>query len=104
MKFKLKLNFTLSVYDIYAVLILLFPICFSIGGIFGYYDEMIGFHSHNNMNLAFITARDILEYATSRRLVIDCSLYGMGRGAGNLNTELITNYYNNMSGKKYDII
>lgn len=42
MKLKLKLNFTVSVYDIYALLILLFPICFSIGGVFGYYDEAIG--------------------------------------------------------------
>lgn len=67
-------------------------------------DTMIGFHSHNNMNLAFITAQDILEYSTLRHLVIDCSLYGMGRGAGNLNTELITNYYNNTLGNKYDII
>lgn len=66
-------------------------------------NAIIGFHSHNNMNLAFITAQDILEYATSRRLVIDASLYGMGRGAGNLNTELIANYYNMTLGKKYDI-
>lgn len=64
---------------------------------------VIGFHSHNNMNLAFITAQDILEYNTKRELVIDCSLYGMGRGAGNLNTELITNYYNMIFGKKYDL-
>ena len=56
------------------------------------------------MNLAFITAQDILEYETSRRLVIDASLYGMGRGAGNLNTELIANYYNMTLGNKYDII
>jgi len=64
---------------------------------------IIGFHSHNNMNLAFITAQDILEYNTKRRLVIDCSLYGMGRGAGNLNTELIANYYNMLFGKKYNL-
>ncbi len=67
-------------------------------------DTVIGFHSHNNMNLAFITAQDILEYETSRRLVIDASLYGMGRGAGNLNTELIANYYNMTLGNKYDTI
>ena len=67
-------------------------------------ETIIGFHSHNNMNLAFITAQDILEYETSRRLVIDSSLYGMGRGAGNLNTELIANYYNMTLGNKYDII
>lgn len=65
---------------------------------------MIGFHSHNNMNLSFITAQDILEYHTSRRLVIDSSLYGMGRGAGNLQTELIANYYNMTLGDKYDMI
>lgn len=64
-------------------------------------DTLIGFHSHNNMNLAFITAQDILEYHTDRRMIIDSSLYGMGRGAGNLNTELITNYYNMIFGRKY---
>lgn len=67
-------------------------------------ETVIGFHSHNNMNLAFITAQDILEYETSRRLVIDASLYGMGRGAGNLNTELIANYYNMTLGNKYDTL
>lgn len=67
-------------------------------------ETVIGFHSHNNMNLAFITAQDILEYETSRRLVIDASLYGMGRGAGNLNTELIANYYNMTLGNKYDTV
>ena len=55
------------------------------------------------MNLAFITAQDILEYNTNRKIIIDSSLYGMGRGAGNLNTELITNYYNMTMGYKYDI-
>lgn len=66
-------------------------------------DVSIGFHSHNNMQLAFITAQDILEYETQRNLIIDASLYGMGRGAGNLNTELITNYYNIKFGNKYDV-
>ena len=40
-------------------------------------DVMIGFHSHNNLDLAFITAQDILEYDTNRRILIDSSLYGM---------------------------
>lgn len=63
----------------------------------------IGFHSHNNMQLAFITAQDILSYNTTRCLIIDASMYGMGRGAGNLNTELIANYYNMTLGDKYDL-
>ncbi|MFV0364651.1 MAG: aldolase catalytic domain-containing protein [Suipraeoptans sp.] len=65
-------------------------------------DVVIGFHSHNNMNLAFLIGQDILEYNTSKKLVIDSSLFGMGRGAGNLQTELITNYYNMTFGNKYD--
>lgn len=66
-------------------------------------ETMIGFHSHNNMNLAFITAQDILEYETDRTLIIDASLYGMGRGAGNLQTELIANYYNTFLSEKYNL-
>lgn len=66
-------------------------------------QTIIGFHSHNNMCLTFITAQDIFEYETTRRLFIDASLYGIGRGAGNLNTELIANYYNMILGKKYNI-
>lgn len=67
-------------------------------------NTLIGFHSHNNMNLSFITGQDILEYSTMRSLIIDSSLYGMGRGAGNLQTELIANYYNMVLGYKYDTI
>ncbi len=67
-------------------------------------DTAVGFHSHNNMNLSFITGQDILEYSTARDLIIDASLYGMGRGAGNLQTELIANYYNMIFGQKYDIL
>lgn len=66
-------------------------------------NATIGFHSHNNMNLALITAQDVLDYQTSRNIIIDSSLYGMGRGAGNLQTELIAEYYNKTLGQKYDI-
>ena len=64
---------------------------------------IIGFHSHNNMNLSLLNAQDILDYQTSRNVVIDCSLMGMGRGAGNLHTELMVNYYNKVLGEKYDL-
>lgn len=66
-------------------------------------NVIIGFHSHNNMNLALINAQDILEYQSSRNIIIDSSLYGMGRGAGNLQTELIAEFYNEELGQKYDI-
>jgi 4-hydroxy 2-oxovalerate aldolase len=66
-------------------------------------NVIIGFHSHNNMGLSYVTAQDILDYQTARNIIIDSSLYGMGRGAGNLPSELIAEYYNRVLGKKYDI-
>lgn len=67
-------------------------------------NVIIGFHSHQNMNLALPVAVDVFEYQTNRKLVVDCSLLGMGRGAGNLQTELVANYYNNNFVPKYDIL
>ncbi|MCR5622564.1 MAG: aldolase catalytic domain-containing protein [Treponema sp.] len=66
-------------------------------------DVMIGFHSHNNMQLAYSNAKALVETQTSRSLIIDSSVYGMGRGAGNLNTELFTEYLNETCGTGYDI-
>jgi 4-hydroxy 2-oxovalerate aldolase len=38
-----------------------------------------------------------------REVIVDSSIYGMGRGAGNLNTELIADYLNTQD-KKYNVI
>lgn len=60
----------------------------------------IGFHSHNNMQLAYSNAQALVDSHTNRNLLIDSSIYGMGRGAGNLNTELFLEYLNeNVEGK-----
>ena len=48
----------------------------------------IGFHSHNNMQLAYSNAQRLITIQTNRNLIIDSTIMGMGRGAGNLNTEL----------------
>lgn len=66
-------------------------------------DIWIGFHSHNNMQLAFSNAQTLCSVTTSRNLIIDSSVYGMGRGAGNLNTELFVSYLNENHGKDYRI-
>ncbi len=54
----------------------------------------ICFHLHNNNERAFINAREIISFPTERQIVIDCSLAGMGRGAGNLCSELICEILN----------
>lgn len=63
----------------------------------------IGFHSHNNLQLAYSNAQNLATIQTNRDLIIDSSVYGMGRGAGNLNTELFVEYLNDNAGKKYKI-
>jgi 4-hydroxy 2-oxovalerate aldolase len=67
-------------------------------------DICLGFHSHNNMQLAFANAMTLLELHTDRHVIIDSSVFGMGRGAGNLNTELITHYINSNIEERYDLI
>lgn len=64
----------------------------------------IGYHSHNSLALSFLNAQAILEQETSRDVIIDSSLFGMGRGAGNLQTELLVQYLNDNYQKKYNLI
>lgn len=66
-------------------------------------DIWIGFHSHNNMQLAYSNAQALTSLHTNRNLLIDTSVYGMGRGAGNLNTELFTEYLNDNYKQNYNI-
>ncbi|EBK2060008.1 4-hydroxy-2-ketovalerate aldolase, partial [Salmonella enterica subsp. enterica serovar Typhi] len=65
-------------------------------------DIILGFHSHNNLQLSFSNAQELVDLHTSRNIIIDSSVNGMGRGAGNLNTELISDYVNWRKGAKYN--
>lgn len=80
--------------------------------IFRLYDKglrsgiKIGFHGHNNMNMAFFNACKFVELAMSeskRDIIVDSSALGMGQGAGNLQSELIIHYLNETYGKKYNL-
>lgn len=66
-------------------------------------DILIGFHSHNNMQLAYSNAQTLAGLRTNRDLIIDASVFGMGRGAGNLNTELFVEYLNENHGGQYQL-
>lgn len=65
----------------------------------------LGFHSHNNLQLSYSNAIDFIELAqgSSREIIIDSSIYGMGRGAGNLNTELLADFINRRIDDRYQI-
>lgn len=64
---------------------------------------LIGFHSHNNMQLAYSNCLNLCQIQTNRAVVIDSSVYGMGRGAGNLNTELFVEYLNENKNGNYKL-
>ncbi len=61
----------------------------------------IGYHSHNNFQLGYANCMELLEKDISRMLVLDGTLYGMGKGAGNTPVELLAMYLNENCGKKY---
>lgn len=63
----------------------------------------LGFHSHNNLQLSYSNAMAMLTFPTTRELMLDCSIMGMGKGAGNLNTELLLEHLNIFYGTNYQI-
>lgn len=64
----------------------------------------IGFHSHNNMQLSNALSQDFIRISTGKRdVIVDGTISGMGRGAGNTPTELITQYVVSKLGGEYDI-
>jgi 4-hydroxy 2-oxovalerate aldolase len=65
----------------------------------------LGYHSHNNLQLAYSNAIDFIQIkATKRQIIIDSSIHGMGRGAGNLTTELLADYLNKKKHAEYNIV
>lgn len=66
-------------------------------------NVIIGFHSHNNMQLAYSNCLALAGMETNREIIIDSSIYGMGRGAGNLNTELFIQYLNENHSGNYNL-
>lgn len=64
----------------------------------------IDFHSHNNLQLSFSLAQEIIRLSNGmREVIIDATLRGMGKGAGNTNTELIVDYLIRKQGYPYDL-
>lgn len=64
----------------------------------------IGFHSHNNLQMSFSNAQELIRLNSKHHRIIDASVYGMGRGVGNLSTELLSEYINANVETRYRII
>ncbi len=98
------------------------PYCFSIVDTFGsmYQDDLhrvfelihhnlvstckIGFHSHNNMQLSNALSQEFVRISYGKReVVVDGTISGMGRGAGNTPTELIAQFLVSQMEYSYDM-
>lgn len=68
-------------------------------------DIKIGLHSHDNLGLSTALAETMIMLAkrSGRDVIVDGSLFGMGRGAGNASTELLASYINEHHGGNYNI-
>jgi 4-hydroxy 2-oxovalerate aldolase len=64
---------------------------------------LLGLHSHNNLQLSYSNAMSLLDFPTNRELMLDACVMGMGKGAGNLNTELLMEHMNLYHDKNYNI-
>ena len=63
----------------------------------------LAYHAHNNLQQAFGNAEALVEMNLRRNVVIDACVFGMGRGAGNLNLELFAEYMNDNYDTHYKI-
>lgn len=63
----------------------------------------LGYHSHNNFQLAYANCVELIERNISRQLLVDGSLYGMGKSAGNAPTELLAMYLNDTGRSQYKV-
>ena len=63
----------------------------------------LGYHAHNNMQQAFSNAVAFANHPWNHEIMLDASVTGMGRGAGNLCLELLLKYLNERQSGNYNI-
>lgn len=66
-------------------------------------ETILAYHAHNNLQQAFGNAEALVEMNLKRDVIIDACVFGMGRGAGNLNLELFAEYMNENYDTDYKI-
>lgn len=63
--------------------------------------KKVGFHAHNNQNLAFANTIETMSYGVS---YLDATALGMGRGAGNCAMELLLGFLKNPKYSLYSLL
>ena len=62
----------------------------------------LGYHAHNNFQMGYANCITMMSQKTERMMLVDGTIYGMGKSAGNAPIELIAMYLNHRYGKKYN--
>lgn len=63
----------------------------------------LGYHSHNNFQLGYANCIEMLAHPVERDVLVDATIYGMGKSAGNTPIELLAMHLNEHYGKNYQI-
>ena len=63
----------------------------------------LGFHGHNNIQLAYTNSISVMKSVNKRAKIIDGTLLGMGKNAGNCPLELLVDYVIKEFGGSYNI-
>lgn len=63
----------------------------------------LGYHAHNNFQMGYANCITMMSQKTNRMMLVDGTIYGMGKSAGNAPIELIAMYLNHRYGKNYNI-
>jgi 4-hydroxy 2-oxovalerate aldolase len=61
----------------------------------------IGFHPHNSLQMAFANTIQAIQSGAD---VVDSTIFGIGRAAGNLQTEVLLSYLQSSTTDKYNVI
>lgn len=63
----------------------------------------IGYHAHNNFQMGYSNCIAMMTQKTDRNLLVDGTLHGMGKSAGNAPIELIAMWMNDNLNKQYQL-
>lgn len=63
----------------------------------------VGYHAHNNFQLAYANSVELIKRRAKHDILVDGTVYGMGKSAGNAPLELLAMYLNENYGKSYDL-
>lgn len=63
----------------------------------------LAYHGHNNFQMGYANCIAVLSKKIERDFIVDGSIYGMGKSAGNAPIELIAMHLNEVYGKSYNI-